>query len=1053
MAINILELFATLAMDASNFDASLVQAQRQADKFKINIEKIMSAIGKATAVGLGAAATGVGAMIKQATSAYGEYEQLVGGVETLFGDSADTIVQKAQNAFKTAQMSANQYLSTVTSFSASLINSIADNSKKLSDEEIEQRQDALDEQYEMQEDYYDDVYDNQKEAYDKQYNLLKDQIDEEIEAVQKANSQKLKELQATHEREIEDFEKLTDKKIALINEEYTESIKLIDKEEYDRIKAIDAQIAKINKQAEAEQKAVEQEEQARKIAELQYQAENAKTASKRRKAADDLANYLAQLEKKENDDKRKAQIEDLKNQKENIKDEAKAKREAAKEERDTKVSAIKETSNEQLKVLKAAQKDEEDALKEQNDKELKLLKKAKDEELDALKNSNGKKLSELKEHNKKALKELQASIKEQKKALESGIDESVSTSVDMQAVYAQAAELADVAIVDMADNANKMGTSMEAIQNAYNGFAKDNYTMLDNLKLGFGGTKTEMQRLIEKATKLDTSVKKNDLSFANIVKAIHAVQKDIYISGISWDEYSEIVSKGIMKEDEARLLLGTSMKEAATTLQGSLAMTKAAWDNLLTGMGNPDADFDQLVDNLVESSSSLLSNLTPIVERAFKSLGNFISKAAPIISKELPKLVKLLLPDLINTAYDLLVGLADALPELFPVLVDTVWQLFNEIADKMGEKFPVLEPVFDILKSALSLIAAVGDSAGAALKAIWDNFLKYVVEFYGNAFMEFMKGFADILDRVSKSQAAVATLTTIIGLITSLTAGIKAYHTVMTLVQTIQTAVATSGGILNAVWAANPVGLIVVALGALIAVIIEVITYWDYMVLIWNTFADEWTRGIQKIGRDFQGLIDNIVNGWNWFWEQWRHGSDTIWQNVTNAFSKVGEFFGGLWNDIVSTFSDIGIKVGEAIGGAFKDTINGVIWTVEGAINAIPNAINGMIDTINNLPGVSISAIPTVTLPRLAQGGVLKKGQVGYLEGDGDEAVVPLSKNTEWIDRVADKIGEKSGNSATYIFNFNIDNVSGNREDIEENADLLMQIFTEKMSRRGVVFA
>ena len=544
----------------------------------------------------------------------------------------------------------------------------------------------------------------------------------------------------------------------------------------------------------------------------------------------------------------------------------------------------------------------------------------------------------------------------------------------------------------------------------------------------YGGTKTEMERLINDAAKLDDSVKANDMSFSNIVKAIHAVQTEMGITG-------------------------TSSKEAATTLQGSLAMTKTAWENLLTGMGNPDADFDQLVDNLVESSGSLLSNLTPIVERIFKSLGNFISKAAPIIAKELPKLAQKLLPDLINTAYDLLVGLAEALPGIFPVLVDTAWQLFNEIADKMSEKFPVLEPVFDVIKSAFTLIASIGESVGAALKSIWDNFLVHIVDFYGGAFSEFLSGLAKTLDDIGKNKTAVATLTSIITLIASLTAGIKAYHTVMTIVNAVQQAVATSGGILNAIWAANPVGLIVVALGALIAVIVEVITYWDYMVLIWNTFADEWTRGIQKIGRDFQGLIDSIISGWNWFWEQWRHGSDTIWQNVTNAFSKVGEFFGGLWNDIVSTFSDIGIKVGEAIGGAFKDTINGVIWTVEGAINAIPNAINGMIDTINNLPGVSISAIPTVTLPRLAQGGVLKKGQVGYLEGDGDEAVVPLSQNTEWLDKVADKISEKSGNSATYIFNFNIDNVSGNREDMEDNADLLMQIFTEKMSRRGVVFA
>lgn len=558
--------------------------------------------------------------------------------------------------------------------------------------------------------------------------------------------------------------------------------------------------------------------------------------------------------------------------------------------------------------------------------------------------------------------------------------------------------------------------------------------------------------VLGKTTKV-TAKTVNNVSFDKIIEAIHTIQTNLDISGISMEEYTELVESGAMSQEKAFKLLGTSAKEGATTLQGSLAMTKSAWNNLLTGMADPNADFGQLMDNLIESGSAALGNVTPIIERAFKSLGNFISKAAPTISKELPKLVKLLLPDLINTAYDLLIGLADALPELFPVLVDTVWQLFNEIADKMSEKFPILEPVFDILKSTLSLIAAVGDSAGAALKAIWDNFLKYVVEFYGNAFMEFMKGFADVLDRVSKSQAAVATLTTIIGLITSLTAGIKAYHAVMTVVQTIQTAVATSGGILNAIWAANPVGVIVVALGALIAVIVEVITYWDYLVLIWEESGKQWKKWLGDIAKWFSDTWNGIVNGYWWFIDRIVEGAEKIIGYWKDGCQKIGDFFTNLWNNIVSTFTSIGTKVGDAIGGAFKTAINAVIWTVEGALNAIPNAINGMIDTINNLPGVSISAIPTVTLPRLAQGGVLKKGQVGYLEGDGDEAVVPLSQNTEWLDKVADRLNQKSSGGATYNFYFSIDNVNGSRDDMEENAELLMQIFTEKMARQGVVFA
>ena len=574
----------------------------------------------------------------------------------------------------------------------------------------------------------------------------------------------------------------------------------------------------------------------------------------------------------------------------------------------------------------------------------------------------------------------------------------------------------------------------------------------------YGGTAAEMARLINdsgvlgKTTKV-TAKTVNNVSFDKIIEAIHTIQTNLDISGISMEEYTELVESGAMSQEKAFELLGTSAKEGATTLQGALAMTKSAWNNLLTGMADPNADFGQLMDNLIESGSAALGNVTPIIERAFKSLGNFISKAAPIIAEKLPELVQQLLPDLINTAYDLLVGLAEALPGMFPVLVDTAWQLFNEIADKMSEKFPVLEPAFDVIKSAFTLIASIGESVGAALKSIWDNFLVHIVDFYGGAFSEFLSGLAKTLDDIGKNKTAVATLTSIITLIASLTAGIKAYHTVMTIVNAAQQAVAVSGGILNAIWAANPVGIIIAGVVALIAVIVEVITYWDKLVWGFEFLCERYQEGLQAIGRWFSDLWNGVVGGFQWLIDRIVEGAKKIWNDITGVFSKVGEFFGGLWNGIVSTFSTIGTKVAEAIGGAFKTAINAVIWTVEGAINAIPNAINGAIGLINNLPGVEISMIPTVTLPRLAKGGVLKKGQVGYLEGDGDEAVVPLSQNTQWIDRVADKISEKSGNSATYIFNFNIDNVSGNREDMEDNADLLMQIFTEKMSRRGVVFA
>lgn len=153
-----------------------------------------------------------------------------------------------------------------------------------------------------------------------------------------------------------------------------------------------------------------------------------------------------------------------------------------------------------------------------------------------------------------------------------------------------AAKQADLAITDMADNANKMGTAMGDIQNAYQGFAKQNYTMLDNLKLGYGGTKEEMQRLIDDANALNAA--QGNLtnysidSYADIVSAIHDVQTEMGITG-------------------------TTAKEASTTIQGSLSAMKSAWTNLLTGIGDDSQDLDKLINNFVDSTGTAAENILP----------------------------------------------------------------------------------------------------------------------------------------------------------------------------------------------------------------------------------------------------------------------------------------------------------------------------------------------------------------------------------------------------------------------------------------------------------
>lgn len=207
---------------------------------------------------------------------------------------------------------------------------------------------------------------------------------------------------------------------------------------------------------------------------------------------------------------------------------------------------------------------------------------------------------------------------------------------------AAAARSADMAITDMADNANKMGTSMDRITDAYQGFAKQNYTMLDNLKLGYGGTKTEMERLLSDAQKL-TGVKYDISSLDDVYQAIHVIQGELGITG-------------------------TTALEASTTIQGSAASMKAAWANLLVGMADDTQDFDGLMDNMVESVGTFANNIMPRVKKALGGIAEFVAKLAPQIAAELPGLMADILPEMLLAVKEVIKSLLDGIGEVAPIL-------------------------------------------------------------------------------------------------------------------------------------------------------------------------------------------------------------------------------------------------------------------------------------------------------------------------------------------------------------------------------------------------
>lgn len=254
-----------------------------------------------------------------------------------------------------------------------------------------------------------------------------------------------------------------------------------------------------------------------------------------------------------------------------------------------------------------------------------------------------------------------------------------------------AAKQTDVAMRAIADNFNTFGGDIQNVQNAFSGFARGQFNMLDNLKLGYSGSKQGMQDLIADANEYAKSIgMAGDLSidsFSDIVTAIDLVQQ----------------KQGIA---------GTTAKEAATTIEGSLNMTKAAWENLVAGFADPDADLGQLMDNLVVAivgegeGEGLLNNIIPAIQRAIEGIAEVIQKAAPILAEQFPVVVQNVLPTLIQAAATLIAGIVSALPSLIAVLVKQMPMIITTLASALvsagGQFLAVGKDLISKLSSGIS---------------------------------------------------------------------------------------------------------------------------------------------------------------------------------------------------------------------------------------------------------------------------------------------------------------------------------------------------------------
>ena len=489
----------------------------------------------------------------------------------------------------------------------------------------------------------------------------------------------------------------------------------------------------------------------------------------------------------------------------------------------------------------------------------------------------------------------------------------------------KAAQKADQAITDMADNANKMGTGMEMIQNAYQGFAKQNYTMLDNLKLGYGGTKEEMERLLADAEKL--SGQKFDISsYSDIVDAIHVVQTEMGITG-------------------------TTAKEAASTIQGSVSAAKSAWSNLITGIAADNADLDTLIGNFVSSVETAAGNIIPRVSVMLGGISQLVTSASTTIipmvittiTDNLPALLQAAvalvgalgqgiidsLPAITQAAIDILFFLANGLIENLPTLIDGIVQVTLTIVQMLTSPDFLTQlietAILLIMTLAQGLIDAIPQLI-AAVPMIIGNLLAAIIVELPNIIQMGIDLLFALIDGIIKCipELVAAVPTLIIAFVNGIVNNLDKI-----ILAAPQIIVSLITGIIGAI------PELIAAVPRVIAAIADTIRNYD-----WG-----------GIGRNIvQGLKDGIAG---------------MWDNIKNWFNeKVNSLVGGVKRILgihspSKVFAGIGGFMAEGLGEGFSDEFAAVKNDIEGSMNFDAGTITADANISRNYTSGSYGAAST----------------------------------------------------------------------------------------------
>ena len=449
-----------------------------------------------------------------------------------------------------------------------------------------------------------------------------------------------------------------------------------------------------------------------------------------------------------------------------------------------------------------------------------------------------------------------------------------------------AADKANQAIIDMADNANKMGTAIESIQDAYQGFAKQNYTMLDNLKLGYGGTKEEMERLLAEASAI-AGVQFDIRSYADIIDAIHVIQTEMGITG-------------------------TTALEASTTIQGSISSMRSAWQNFLTGMADENQDFDALLGNLVDSIVTVGENLIPRIQMLLPRLTDGITQLAQALLPQIPAILDTLLPALIEGAQGLIDNFVGMLPGLIstavnamPQLADAALSIVNNLVTAIGAALPqLLDAAAQIV---VTLVNGIAESLPEQIPAIVDVIVQLVQTFIDNVPMLIDAGIALLEGLVQGILNAIPVLVEALPqVITSL---------VDTLLASIPQIIQAGIDLLTSLVDALPEiidGIVAVIPDIISGVIKALIDNYPAIInagiQLFMALVDAIPEIVVALAKAVPDIINAIVEGLNdgivYIVEVGKDFIRGLWEGITSMFSWIKDKIKGFANGIVSGIKD-----------------------------------------------------------------------------------------------------------------------------------------------------